>query len=109
MLRRLLPESISIDLIPGHNLPSVSADPGQLEQVIVNLCVNARDAMERGGQLTIETENVEFPPPSTSAAPFVETNAWALDRWPARRAMVETRERIEKRLKFVIGIAFKGL
>jgi two-component system cell cycle sensor histidine kinase/response regulator CckA len=58
MLRRLLPENISIDLIPGHNLPSVSADAGQLEQVIVNLCVNARDAMERGGQLTIETENV---------------------------------------------------
>jgi PAS domain S-box-containing protein len=58
MLRRLLPENIGIDLIPGHSLPSVSADPSQLEQVIVNLCVNARDAMEGGGQLTIETENV---------------------------------------------------
>jgi len=58
MLRRLLPESISIDSIPGHNLATVNADPGQLEQVIVNLCVNARDAMEHGGQLTIETENV---------------------------------------------------
>lgn len=58
MLRRLLPESIGIDLIPGHNLTSVNADPGQLEQVIVNLCVNARDAMEQGGQLTIETENI---------------------------------------------------
>ena len=58
MLRRLLPESILVDLIPGHNLASVNADPSQLEQVIVNLCVNARDAMEQGGQLTIETENV---------------------------------------------------
>jgi two-component system cell cycle sensor histidine kinase/response regulator CckA len=58
MLRRLLPESISIDMIPGHDLASVNADTGQLEQVVVNLCVNARDAMERGGQLTIETSNV---------------------------------------------------
>jgi CheY-like chemotaxis protein len=58
MLRRLLPESISIDLIPGHNLASVNGDTSQLEQVIVNLCVNARDAMELGGRLTIETENV---------------------------------------------------
>jgi PAS domain S-box-containing protein len=71
MLRRLLPESISIDLIPGHALPSVNADPGQLEQVIVNLCVNARDAMERGGKLTIETENVLI------NARYCESHPWA--------------------------------
>ncbi|HKO48593.1 MAG TPA: PAS domain-containing protein [Polyangiaceae bacterium] len=71
MLRRLLPESISIDLIPGHNLPSVNADPGQLEQVIVNLCVNARDAMERGGHLTIETETVLI------NARYCESHPWA--------------------------------
>jgi len=71
MLRRLLPESISIDLIPGHNLPSVGADPGQLEQVIVNLCVNARDAMERGGRLTLETENVLI------NARYCESHPWA--------------------------------
>jgi PAS domain S-box-containing protein len=58
LLRRLLPESIAIELVPGQNLPSVNADPGQLEQVIVNLCVNARDAMERGGQLTLKTSEV---------------------------------------------------
>ena len=58
MLRRLLPENIAIDLSCGPDLASVSADPGQLEQVIVNLCVNARDAMEHGGRLTIATENV---------------------------------------------------
>jgi CheY-like chemotaxis protein len=58
MLRRLLPENIILDWIPGHNLASVNADPTQLEQVIVNLCLNARDAMARGGQLTMETENV---------------------------------------------------
>ena len=71
MLRRLLPESIGIDLIPGHQLPSVSADPSQLEQVIVNLCVNARDAMERGGQLTLETENVLI------NARYCEQHPWA--------------------------------
>jgi two-component system cell cycle sensor histidine kinase/response regulator CckA len=71
MLRRLLPENIGIDLIPGHNLATVSADPTQLEQVIVNLCVNARDAMERGGKLTIETENVLI------NGRYCETHPWA--------------------------------
>jgi CheY-like chemotaxis protein len=58
MLRRLLPENITIDLIAGQHLASIRADPSQLEQVILNLCVNARDAMEHGGQLRLETENV---------------------------------------------------
>jgi len=71
MLRRLLPESIDIDSVPGHDLPSVNADPGQLEQVIVNLCVNARDAMERGGRLMIETDNVVI------SARYCESHAWA--------------------------------
>ena len=71
MLRRLLPESINIDSVPGHQLSSVNADPGQLEQVIVNLCVNARDAMERGGRLTIETENVLID------ARYCESHPWA--------------------------------
>jgi len=60
MLRRLLPENIAIDSIAAPELASVSADPTQLEQVIVNLCVNARDAMEGGGRLTLETSNVVF-------------------------------------------------
>ena len=57
LLRRLLPENITIDLRPGRALASVNADPTQLEQVIINLCVNARDAMESGGKLSIETDN----------------------------------------------------
>jgi PAS domain S-box-containing protein len=58
LLRRLLPEHISIDVRAGEGLLSVDADPTQLEQVIINLCVNARDAMESGGSLQIATDNV---------------------------------------------------
>jgi PAS domain S-box-containing protein len=58
LLRRLMPESVRMDFIPGHRLPRVQADQGQMEQVIVNLCVNARDAMTNGGRLVIETELV---------------------------------------------------
>jgi two-component system cell cycle sensor histidine kinase/response regulator CckA len=57
LLRRLLPENIATDLRAGRALASVNVDPTQLEQVILNLCVNARDAMEGGGKLTIQTEN----------------------------------------------------
>jgi len=57
LLRRLLPESISIELRPSASRSSVSADRTQLEQVIVNLCVNARDAMASGGKLSLETDH----------------------------------------------------
>jgi PAS domain S-box-containing protein len=60
MLRRVIGEDISIMTFPGNNLWPVRVDPGQVEQVIMNLVVNSRDAMPGGGKLTIETSNVRI-------------------------------------------------
>ena len=60
MLRRLLGETITLAFHPPAELPLVQADTGMIEQVIMNLCVNARDAMPGGGTLTISTSPVEL-------------------------------------------------
>jgi two-component system cell cycle sensor histidine kinase/response regulator CckA len=58
LLQRLIGEDIELVTLPAANLGSVKADAGQLEQVVINMAVNARDAMPSGGKLTIETSNV---------------------------------------------------
>jgi two-component system cell cycle sensor histidine kinase/response regulator CckA len=58
LIRRLIGENIELDMLHGRDLGRVKADQGQLEQVIINLAVNARDAMKEGGRLRIESSNI---------------------------------------------------
>ena len=71
MLQRLIGEHIELEFVPGVNVPPVVADSGQVEQVLVNLCVNARDAMPDGGRITLSTALV------TIDAAFMESRPWA--------------------------------
>jgi two-component system cell cycle sensor histidine kinase/response regulator CckA len=58
LLRRLLGENLELNMEPGRDLSLVKADPGQFDQIIINLAVNARDAMPGGGTVTIRTSSV---------------------------------------------------
>ena len=60
ILARTIPKTIKVDLMLQERLSAVTADPVQIEQILLNLAVNARDAMPRGGRLTFETSNVSL-------------------------------------------------
>ncbi len=71
MLARVIGEHIRLDFVPKHRLGTVHADRGMIEQIVMNLCVNARDAMPEGGELMIETENVYI------NGNYTQTHPWA--------------------------------
>jgi len=71
MIKRVIGENIEVNVLAGRRLGTVHADRGQMEQVLMNLSVNARDAMPEGGVLAIETENVSFDDA------YCATHAWA--------------------------------
>jgi len=73
MLHRLIGEHIELVTRAGFELHTVYVDPGQFEQVLMNLCVNARDAMPHGGRITIETQNTHVDPA------FCQRHPWAVE------------------------------
>jgi PAS domain S-box-containing protein len=78
MFSRVIGENIDLAFLPGSKLAPVKADPGQMEQVLLNLVVNARDAMPDGGRLTIETTNVDVDRVSASQHPAMEAGSYVM-------------------------------
>jgi two-component system cell cycle sensor histidine kinase/response regulator CckA len=78
LLLRLLGEDIDLLTVPGPGLGLVKADPGQIQQVIANLAVNARDALPEGGKLTMETANVEIDQEFVSRHPMGRTGSYVM-------------------------------
>lgn len=78
LLRRLIGEDISLVLCPHPALGQVKADPGQVEQIIMNLAVNARDAMPGGGQLTVETMNIELDGSGVHKSPCLQPGSYVM-------------------------------
>ncbi len=73
MLKQLFGETISFHVQPGVEIRTAIADPGQLEQVLMNLCINARDAMPDGGSITISTYNLDI------SEDYAKSHHWAAE------------------------------
>src|ERR1700724_2548923 len=78
MLTRVIGEDIELVILPAAGLDTVRADAGQIEQVIMNLAVNARDAMPSGGKLTIETSNVSIDEESARLHPSLKAGNYVM-------------------------------
>jgi PAS domain S-box-containing protein len=79
-LHRIIGEDVQLSIQPGGDIGYVFADPGQLEQVITNLAVNARDAMPRGGELRIETARLVLTSPRSDGWTDVPPGDWVVLR-----------------------------
>jgi signal transduction histidine kinase/ActR/RegA family two-component response regulator len=78
LLQRVLSETITLELIQGVRLPLVEGDASQLDQVFMNLCINAREAMPTGGKITIETEQVLLNADFVAAHPWAATGRYVM-------------------------------
>jgi hypothetical protein len=78
LLQRTLGETIQLKMTLAEPVPSIRADPGQMEQLILNLAINARDAMPQGGVLSIETSNVTLTEPKTFSSGLLPAGSYAL-------------------------------
>ena len=81
MLRRLLGDHIELDLLVGPDVPSILVGPGQLEQVVLNLAVNARDAMPDGGHLAIGLSRLPADGPGLADVPAFERSSSSPGPW----------------------------
>ena len=78
LLKRLIHEDIEFTFRAGESLGRIKADTGQIEQVLLNLAVNASDAMPRGGKLVIETKNVQVDPEAAKSRPNLEPGFYVM-------------------------------
>jgi PAS domain S-box-containing protein len=78
MLGRLIGENIELQAVTGKSLGSVKVDPGQFQQILMNLAVNARDSMPDGGKIVIETANVELDEGYCDLHPYVKPGRFVM-------------------------------